>query len=330
MRAIGAGKASSEDWSDFDILEEYLPASGSSPPDDSGKSQRHSTRKTREELNFIEKQRTRRINQQIQALRSLLEASGLTTKKDKYSILHNTGEYIRQLQQSLAASELKNQQLQRTLETRPTDTALSVAETATLSSSGEYHGSLPPPAAIIPSEIDPASYDSADFASNVDYQNLFLNASIAMAVANVDGQFMDCNVSFSRVSGFTRSDIKRVSMFNLTPPEEMNHLFTIVGGMLSEPCNSGKHFWKRCRFRRGESHCFVSMWLVRRPTGDPAYFQCAIVPLEDIPSTIVPAVGGSGGAGTTGVGVGGPSRGAGATPARVPTEADLRLTMPGR
>lgn len=65
---------------------------------------------------------------------------------------------------------------------------------------------------------------------------------------------MDCNHAFSQVSGFSRDEIRRVSMFNLTPPEEMNRLFNIVGGILSERCDSGKHFWKRCRFRRGESH----------------------------------------------------------------------------
>lgn len=69
------------------------------------------------------------------------------------------------------------------------------------------------------------------------------------------------------------------------------------------------------------------MWLVRRPTGDPAYFQCAIVPLEDIPSTMVATDPGSGGAGANAVGTAGSGRHG--FPARVPTEADLRLTLPG-
>lgn len=49
--------------------------------------------------------------------------------------------------------------------------------------SGLAAASLPPPAAIIPTDIDPSSYDSTEYASSVDYQTLFLNASIAMAVA---------------------------------------------------------------------------------------------------------------------------------------------------
>src|SRR3546814_4559758 len=65
---------------------------------------------------------------------------------------------------------------------------------------------LPPPAAIIPSEINLASYDSADYASNIDYQTLFLNASIAMAVSKSVGfafalYFCSClAVSLSRFS----------------------------------------------------------------------------------------------------------------------------------
>lgn len=32
--------------------------------------------------------------------------------------------------------------------------------------------------------------------------------------------------------------------------------------------------------------CFVSMWLVRRTSGEPVFFQCAVLPLEDYPATI--------------------------------------------
>ena len=48
---------------------------------------KRSQRKTREELNDLEKQRTKRINQHIVALRNLLEMSNISTKKDKFSVL---------------------------------------------------------------------------------------------------------------------------------------------------------------------------------------------------------------------------------------------------
>jgi len=55
--------------------------------DGDGQPRKKRARRTRSELNEVEKQRTRRINEQIQSLRALLEASGLNTKKDKFSIL---------------------------------------------------------------------------------------------------------------------------------------------------------------------------------------------------------------------------------------------------
>ena len=55
--------------------------------DGDGQPRKKRARLTRSGLNEVEKQRTRRSNEQIQSLRALLEASGLNTKKDKFSIL---------------------------------------------------------------------------------------------------------------------------------------------------------------------------------------------------------------------------------------------------
>lgn len=73
-------------------------------------------------------------------------------------------------------------------------------------------------------------------------------------------------------------------------------------------------FCRRCLRTR---QCFVSMWLVRRSTGEPAYFQCAIVPLEDISSTMVPSPGSA-------------MPNMIPAPPRTSTETDLRLSLPGR
>ena len=117
-----------------------------------------------------------------------------------------------------------------------------------------------------------------------------------MAITGVDGQFLNCNEAFSQMSGyskyvlpylvtyyhnFCRQEIKTVSMFNLTLPEEMNQLFSVVGNMLSYPNQNAKHFWKKCKFREKEETCFVSMWLIRQDDGEPTYFQLMMVPLAE-------------------------------------------------
>jgi len=53
---------------------------------------------------------------------------------------------------------------------------------------------------------------------------MFKHASIAMAVASLDGKFVDCNCAFSIISGFSHDNIVQKSVFDLTPPEDCQEL----------------------------------------------------------------------------------------------------------
>jgi len=128
--------------------------------------------------------------------------------------------------------------------------------------------------------------ESGSWAPNkksADYALMFQNASIAMAVASLDGNFVDCNGAFSIISGYNNREVLQRSVFDLTPAEDCQELMSIVGKMMESPAESAKHFWKRCCFENRDCHCFVSMWLVRKASGEPVYFQCAVLPLEDYP-----------------------------------------------
>ena len=130
--------------------------------------------------------------------------------------------------------------------------------------------------------------ESGSWAPNkksADYALMFQNASIAMAVASLDGNFVDCNGAFSIISGYNNREVLQRSVFDLTPAEDCQELMSIVGKMMESPAESAKHFWKRCCFENRDCHCFVSMWLVRKASGEPVYFQCAVLPLEDYPMT---------------------------------------------
>jgi PAS domain S-box-containing protein len=118
---------------------------------------------------------------------------------------------------------------------------------------------------------------------SADYALMFQNASIAMAVASLDGKFVDCNSAFSIISGYSNGEVLQRSVFDLTPAEDCQELMSIVGKMMESPAESAKHFWKRCCFENRDCHCFVSMWLVRKASGEPVFFQCAVLPLEDYP-----------------------------------------------
>mmetsp|Transcript_2678 Transcript_2678/g.4012 ORF Transcript_2678/g.4012 Transcript_2678/m.4012 type:complete len:375 (-) Transcript_2678:171-1295(-) len=208
--------------------------------------------KTREELNDIEKQRTRKLNSLILTLRSLLEASNVVTKRDKLSILKNTYDYITHLRGALHAAEERISQLNRNPSELP-NKGRSQGDTALSSESGE-----------------------------IPFQKTFTNSGVAMALLGVDGQFLDCNDAFCALSGYTKQNITTLSLFNISTPEEMTQIFNIVGGLLSNVSGGGvRHFWKTCKFHDKKTTCFVSMWLVTHPDGEPAYFQMMAVPNTD-------------------------------------------------
>lgn len=205
-----------------------------------GNGKKGTHKKTREELNDLEKQRTKRINQHIVALRNLLEMSNISTKKDKFSVLKNTYDYIVKLRQDIAK-----------LNRRPT-TETSNAQ-APLKDDDE---------------------------GNICYESLFCDADTPMALASVDGKFIKCNTCFETLSGYTSRELSRMTIFNITIPEEMNQLFNVIGSMLSYSEHTARHFWKSCKFRDKIETCFVTLWLVRSQNEESNCFQIMMIPLE--------------------------------------------------
>jgi len=236
---------------------------------------------------MLEKQRTRRINEQIESLRALLDQSGLTDlKRDKFSVLANTARYIELLQRQLAQERASKAAAEAKLTAADPPVASfsprgSVPPSPSVGSEGTLN--LPrPPLDLTDAELrhDASQWDPG---RRMDYELLFLDASIAMAVSGVDGHFIDCNRAFERLSGFRRDEIRSLSMFSMTKEEEMQELFNVVGSLLASDTvakRDATHFRKVCRFKNGAVQCFVSIWLVRRPDGAPAYFQCAALPFH--------------------------------------------------
>ena len=73
-----------------------------------------------------------------------------------------------------------------------------------------------------------------------------------------------------------------MTLFNFTVSEEMNHLFNVIGSLLTYPEKSTvRHFWKTCKFRDKIETCFVSLWVVRRKGEEASCFQMTMVPLAD-------------------------------------------------
>ncbi|KAA0166390.1 hypothetical protein FNF28_03159 [Cafeteria roenbergensis] len=102
-----------------------------------------------------------------------------------------------------------------------------------------------------------AMRDAPSGTSGIDYVQVFQQSGVAQAIAGMDGSFVDCNRRFSELSGFTRDEVQRRSIFNMTPAEDLQHTFEIVSELMGPTSSSmGKpvevrQFSKPCKMRGG-------------------------------------------------------------------------------
>jgi PAS domain-containing protein len=108
--------------------------------------------------------------------------------------------------------------------------------------------------------------ENAVFVQGLDYKSMFKRCAIALAVASIDGRFMDCNTEFEHLCGYSRNELlpaeelsmtelrtdavplasthssdhppRNLSLFNLLTHEDMERVFTAMSGMLKRPVGS--------------------------------------------------------------------------------------------
>ncbi len=83
-----------------------------------------------------------------------------------------------------------------------------------------------------------AMRDAPSGTSGIDYVQVFQQSGVAQAIAGMDGSFVDCNRRFSELSGFTRDEVQRRSIFNMTPAEDLQHTFEIVSELMGPTSSS--------------------------------------------------------------------------------------------
>mmetsp|Transcript_1970 Transcript_1970/g.2052 ORF Transcript_1970/g.2052 Transcript_1970/m.2052 type:complete len:355 (-) Transcript_1970:302-1366(-) len=215
---------------------------------------KQSTRKSREELNDIEKMRTRRINAQVLSLRTLLQTSQVPTKKDKFSILSTAYDYIIHLEQSIKKLEEEIGEAERSdilSEENPEENA--------------GYGAV---GRIDECKIDPGYNDS-----------LLSDATIPMARTAINGVFTHCNAAMCELFGFSKAELTSMSLFNLMVPEEIKPLFVVLGNMVTYPYQQVRYLRKACRLRDRDELCFLIVWLCLQHSGEPHSLQVTFTPL---------------------------------------------------
>jgi hypothetical protein len=144
--------------------------------------------------------------------------------------------------------------------------------------SSYYHTTADGPALTTSSDFladAPGSFaleeDHSVFVRGVNYRNIFKQCSIALAVASIDGRFMDCNTEFEVLTGYERDELlssekeeateitadpvlsqdgvpstvttsrrRNLSLFNLLGREDMEQVFRAMSCMLKRPVDLKK------------------------------------------------------------------------------------------
>ena len=64
------------------------------------------------------------------------------------------------------------------------------------------------------------------------YRLVFNDSGVPMAIATMDGCFVDCNKSFLRTTTYTLDELMKLTIFNLTAPLDLEQTFSEVSQMI--------------------------------------------------------------------------------------------------
>ena len=118
-----------------------------------------------------------------------------------------------------------------------------------------------------------------------DYKLIFRDACVPMAIAAMDGCFIETNCRFCEVSGYLREELLKLTIFNLTAPWELQQTFTMVSAMLrsseERPC-----FEARGVTKQGQQRNTLAVSLVRdsakRPKCVRASARATVSPVHTV------------------------------------------------
>lgn len=213
--------------------------------------------------NLREQQRSQKITQQIDHLREVLASANITFKPDKYSTLVSVGEYIKELQVKAASLDAEHKKL---IDTISRTNEMVNDQYVPASTNGQA-----PPGDMDLGDASPKGKTKTLFVPNIDYKSVFSSCGIPLAVASIDGRFLDCNQEFLRAIGYTREELlpceklgviaeevssaasasngdgsqreeaaasnttRNLSLFNLLGRDHMEEVFEAMRNMLKEP-----------------------------------------------------------------------------------------------
>jgi PAS domain-containing protein len=171
-------------------------------------------RKRRADRNAREQQRAQQVTDQIGLLRKLLEQSGVAlSKTDKFSTLIMVEKYIRSLQMKSAQLAADHQQLLLAMKQTSehlNSTKASSSKEFVSSSSGSDDASNP-------SSGQDSEEEGLPAVKGINYKWIFDSCPFPVAIASIDGRFMEINKEFEELTGYSRNELlplERAAMKN--------------------------------------------------------------------------------------------------------------------
>ncbi|KAL7467677.1 hypothetical protein ACHAXS_007919 [Conticribra weissflogii] len=169
--------------------------------------------KRRAERNLREQERSHRITERIAELRTVLAEAGVHFKPDRYSTLVSVVEYIKQLQNRSQSLDEEHKKLMATIST--TDQIVKCglrSNTRRDGIRGLGSSAMMQTHLDVGENVSSTSSENNDdefllFVQGIDYKFIFSSCGVALAIASVDGRFVDCNEEFLRITNYTRKEL---------------------------------------------------------------------------------------------------------------------------
>ncbi|CAM9466938.1 unnamed protein product [Ectocarpus fasciculatus] len=197
----------------------------------------------RQERNAREQRRSLMTSRQIDKLRKLLQECGIQTKANKSSVLSEVASYTAQLQQQIEQLEEER--------------ARWMAETSDVPEVGRQ---------------DPNG-------GTIDCKQVFAHASVALAMATVEGRLIESNLQFEALSGHRNEELKQLTLLSLTAPSELQETFQRLSAMLTDGTGKApEHVVSKAVLKNKDQDLSLSLTLVRDALGRPKYFLCSLLP----------------------------------------------------
>merc|ERR1719171_3209379 len=244
----------------------------------------------RRERNQREQKRSNEISSQIDGLRRVLTDAGVAVKASKSAILVGTAQYIQQLQRKHEELEAERRRMLSEMcvllqqAPRVSDPPPEPEQPAAASAprpAAEAKAEEPIILARPPRVPDRTALDRRDDLDQI-YELVFADSAVPMAVVTLDGKFLRTNVRFEAASGYGRTELERITVFNLTAPAHLHVTFSFMSLVL-RGLDPASHLFVCAVTRESRPAPFaLAMSLVTRD-GRAQYFSMSLVPLSNVP-----------------------------------------------